>query len=263
MDMRALPHHVSRLRGRGFMFGKRLARRGLRASRIVPRRLPRVLVQRPEARLELTLDHLIARLLLDNDDLVFVQIGAFDGRTGDQLWKYVNRYHWTGILVEPQRKSFEALQRTYAEHPELELRNVAISDKAGLRTLYTIREVVGLPEWATQLASFDRAQVDKHNLRAPQGDDLVVAETVECVTLDHLLADVQRVDLLQVDVEGYDAEIIRMFDFDKYSPRVVRFEHAHLSTGDHNAAVQRLVERGYQVALTHFDTLGWLPTVQT
>ena len=40
---------------------------------------------------------------------------------------------------------------------------------------------------------------------------------------------VSRVDLLQIDTEGYDFEIIRMFDHAGVRPAVVRFEHLYLS----------------------------------
>jgi len=196
--------------------------------------------------------------MLDGTGLFFVQIGAFDGRTGDQIHDYVVDYGWNGILVEPQRKYFAALKRTYEDHPGLELRNVAIANQRGTRTLYTIRDVPGLPDWAAQTASFDRGLVEEHNLRGPDGENIIETETVECVTLADLLTDVAHVDLLQVDVEGYDTEIIRMFDFERYRPRIVRFEHAHLSATDHDSAVLRLIERDYQVALTAVDTIAWL-----
>lgn len=41
--------------------------------------------------------------------------------------------------------------------------------------------------------------------------------------MSELLAGVDRVDVLQVDVEGYDAEAIRMFPFGRYLPSIVRF----------------------------------------
>lgn len=258
LTARAWEPYARRLGRSGLKHGRRLARSGLAPLRVVPQRLPKPLVKQPDARLELALDHLISLRLLEGTELFFVQIGAFDGQTGDQIHDYVVRYGWSGILVEPQRKSFEALRRTYAGHPGLELRNVAITDRREQRALYTIRDAPGLPEWASQTASFDRAQVEKHRLAGIDGEDLIETEMVECITLTDLLVDVTHIDLLQVDVEGYDAEIIRMFDFARYRPRVVRFEHAHLRAADHDAAVTRLIEHGYEVAVTLYDTLAWL-----
>src|SRR4051812_3493548 len=80
------------------------------------RRPPAPLLRNTGAYLHPTLDHLIAlRMLQDPEEPVFfIQIGAFDGRTGDQIHDYVVRYGWPGILVEPQPVVFEELCRTYA-----------------------------------------------------------------------------------------------------------------------------------------------------
>jgi FkbM family methyltransferase len=209
----------------------------------------------------LGLEHLIALRLLEGTDLFVVQIGAFDGCTGDQIHKWITRYGWPGILVEPQPRYFTELQRTYVAQSGLTLRNVAISDKRETRTLYTIRDdVLGLPEWAPQVASFDRAVVDRHGLRGPDGEDIVAPYEVQCVPLSDLLRGVDHIDVLQIDVEGYDAEIIRMFDFDTYRPRIVRFENRHLARPDHDGAVRRLLDHGYLVALTGPDTIAWRRT---
>jgi len=68
---------------------------------------------------------------------------------------------------------------------------------------------------------------------------------------------IDRVDLLQVDVEGYDAEVVRMFDFDRWRPSIVNFEHTHLSPRDHESAMRHLVSHGYQIATTGVDTMGY------
>jgi FkbM family methyltransferase len=220
-------------------------------------RQPRSLIANPDRRLELSLEHLIARRLLEQTDLFFVQIGAFDGRTGDQLHEWVVRYRWRGILVEPQPHYFEALQHTYADQPQLQLLQAAISETRETRTMYTVRAgVPGLPDWAPQVASFDRTHVDSHGLKSPDGGDVIEAIQVDCVPFRDVLADVERVDLLQVDVEGFDAEIIRMFDFETYRPSIVRFESKHLTSTDHDAAIARLLGCGYSVAVAGDDTLA-------
>jgi len=222
------------------------------------RRPPKTFLRRGDARLTITLDHLLARRLLDGTDLFFVQIGAFDGRTGDQLHDYIVRYGWQGILAEPQPRYFAELQRTYSRQPGLTLRNVAVSDRHETRTLYAIRDDVdGLPEWAAQIASFDRSRLVATGFRTSSGEIAIDELAVECVPLDALLAGVDHVDLLQIDVEGYDADIIRMFDFGRYSPAIVRFENVALSRKQHDAAIRRLVMHGYRVAIEGADTIAW------
>jgi FkbM family methyltransferase len=221
-------------------------------------RRPRTLLERPDALLTIGLEHLVALRMLSGTELFFVQVGAFDGRTGDQLHEWITRYRWRGILVEPQPRYFAALQRTYADRPDLMLENVAIGETRGTRTLYTIREdVENLPWWAPQVASFDRAHVEAKGLRDADGNDVIDTLSVPCVPFADLLADVERVDLLQVDTEGYDAAILAMFDFELYRPAIVRFEHVHLNENDHDSSIRRLADHGYRVAVGGRDTIAW------
>jgi FkbM family methyltransferase len=226
-------------------------------GRAVVRR-PRALIERPDACLTIGFEHLLALRMLSGADLFFVQVGAFDGRTGDQLHEWIARYHWRGILVEPQPRYFAELQRTYADRPDLVLKNAAIGETRGTRTLYTIRDdVEGLPWWAPQVASFDRAYVESKQLRDPAGGDVIESVAVPCVPFEDLLSGIERLDLLQIDTEGYDAAILAMFDFDAYRPQIVRFEHVHLSASDHDSSIERLADYGYRVAVGGKDTIAW------
>ncbi len=241
-----------------------------RASKLVRDRLgrlertivrsPRPLLDHPDASLTVNLDHLVALRLQTGTDLFVVQIGAFDGHSGDQLHKWIVRYSWAGILVEPQPRVFSALQQTYADQPQLDLRNVAVATTPGPRTLYTVRDDADVPGWAGQVASFDEKHVSSKGL-SETGAEITESLTVECVTFAELLSGVERVDLLQIDVEGYDAELLRQFDFDTYLPAIVRFENAHLSANDHNASISRLIGYGYRVAICRRDTVAWLDPV--
>lgn len=215
---------------------------------------PLSLLRRPEAHLAIGLEHLVALAGFDRADVFFVQVGAFDGSTGDQLYHYVIKHGWRGILVEPQPKYYEELQRTYEGVAGLDLRNVAVAEATTTRELWAVREdaMAGLPAWAPQAASFDRSKLEGYGFRGR-----LESYPVECVPFSVLLYGVDHIDLLQIDVEGFDAEVVRLFDFDAYAPRIVRFESKHLSRADHNSAVARLLDYGYRVAIAGEDTIGW------
>jgi FkbM family methyltransferase len=226
-------------------------RRLLRAGGLDVRRPVAPLLKSPAASLSVDLEHLIALRMLERRELFFLQIGAFDGRTDDALHEYICRYGWRGILVEPQPRYFAELQKTYAGHPGLDLRNVAVSVRRGTRMLYAVDlNEPGLPEWAPQIASFDRRRLEATGFAIREYQ-------VDCVTVADLLVGVERLDLLQIDAEGYDAELIDMFDFTAFRPSIVRFENVCLSRADHERAVGRLVHYGYQVAVVGTDTIGW------
>jgi Methyltransferase FkbM domain len=110
------------------------------------------------------------------------------------------------------------------------------------------------------IASFDRETLLAHRRFIPNLDSLLRSEELECEALNDVLAGVpaEHVDLLQIDVEGFDHELIRVLDLSTFQPSVIRFEHQHLSSEQHDTAVGKLIDHGYQVCLEESDTLGYL-----
>ena len=70
-----------------------------------------------------------------------------------------------------------------------------------------------LPDYAKGVASFNK----NHLLKFKIPDESIIEEDVECISMDSLFRnlEIDRLDLLQIDTEGYDAEIIREIDFKK------------------------------------------------
>jgi hypothetical protein len=122
-----------------------IRRHGVQIRRIPPS----IATDRGESAIELTIEHLITLHLVDSvPGFFFVQVGAFDGITNDPINRMVTRYDWAGVLVEPQPAAFERLTTTYAEHPKLQLRNVAVGDRDGTVALYYVRDA---PAWVDLL----------------------------------------------------------------------------------------------------------------
>src|SRR4051794_3803249 len=83
------------------------------------RRPPRQLLQSSLAR-HLEFEDVITRRMFERGkNLTFIQVGVFDGITGDPLRKYIDRCGWRGIMVEPQRGAAEGLQKLYAGNPDV------------------------------------------------------------------------------------------------------------------------------------------------
>ena len=69
----------------------------------------------------------------------------------------------------------------------------------------------------------------------------------------------ERIDLLLVDTEGYDAEIIRRIDFSAWRPRLLVYEHYHLPPQERAECRGRLEDEGYETMAEGFDTWCLLP----
>jgi FkbM family methyltransferase len=223
---------------------------------------PPALLQRRDRELRLTLDMVLSHYRLRHPNVCFLQIGAFDGVAGDPIYPLIERHDLRGVLVEPQRAAFERLKANYAcfGDSRFVFLNAAVAAEDGSAKLYRIQPTANAPEWTPQLASFDRQVLLNHAHLIPNLESLIVAEEVRAVSVASLLneAGLGRVDLLQIDAEGYDAEILRLFDVFRRRPPIVRFEHKHLSRAVHDSAVQSLLTVGYKVATGDGDTLAYL-----
>lgn len=214
-----------------------------------------------------TLEYRLNELSKGKQPFYFFQIGGNDGFINDPIFKFVKRYSWNGIIVEPQKDVFEnRLKRTYRLNKNVILENVAIAKDEGSRKLYKI--AISNSRWATGLASFNKEVLEKHigtervnrkakreNVTIPNTpENWITYEEVECSSIEKLLEKHQfkTLDLLQIDTEGYDFEIIKMIDFNKLKPKIICFEHIHLNEESRLQCTQLLSHHGY--SLEHFST---------
>lgn len=204
-------------------------------------------MRRQWARRESEFYRRLGELSAARDDFFVVQIGACDGLMADPIHDWIKRTTWRGILVEPQASEFERLKETYREENDrLVFENVAIGDRDGSCTLYRVNDSTRTAEWERGFAS----------VLPRLASDRCIAETVPCITLDTLLRRhrVARVDLLQIDAEGYDYEILKRLDFKTLRPVMIRYEHRHLRARDKHACKAHLKRWGYRILETQFDT---------
>jgi FkbM family methyltransferase len=201
-------------------------------------------------------------------DAFFIEIGANDGREHSALREFVTSRRWTGIMVEPLPRAFEQLRRNYAGFDRVSVENAAISDRDGRLPFFHLDETEAhprargsdwrdSPQWLHALGSLSREQVLSHAPLISDIEERIVRTEVPCLTFKSLCLkhDVEQIDLLVIDTEGYDYEIVRQIDFDAYRPRLLIYEHLHLSALERDACRARLLEAGYELMEEFFDTL--------
>lgn len=234
----------------------RLSRAGYRL-----RWQPQAVSGNPGCELPVSFEHLCAHLLLSKTDVVFLEIGANDGVTIDPIWPFVQRFGWRGVMVEPIPATFQKLVANYAGYPQVHLVNAAIGCADGQQTIYSVKQYPGQFERSNLYASFRKDVVLRHADYVPNVENEIEEITVPCYTLSTLLDKTQicPIDILQIDTEGYDAEILRMVDFARLNPAIIQFEHAHLSKSDFQDCARILIERGFKVAWDSLDMIGYRP----
>ena len=196
---------------------------------------------------------LLRAFAAENPEARFVEIGANDGVSMDPLRPYVAKGGWTGVLVEPLPHLFERLRARYSGDERLTLVNVAIAEREERRPMYHFAEADPplhdrLPDWYTTIGSFDRELIERHARGIPELEGRIVATEVECVTLASLFRehDVDRLDVLCVDVDGFDDVVVGQLDLDELRPRLIVYEDVHLDPDDSRACRARLEAAGYQ-----------------
>jgi hypothetical protein len=82
---------------------------------------------------------------------------------------------------------------------------------------------------------------------------------VPTTPLARIIADagLERIDLLQVDTEGFDDVIVQMGLALESSPIFINFEHLHLSYKAELTLYRSLVDAGYSLVKSSWDTLAW------
>jgi hypothetical protein len=88
----------------------------------------------------------------------------------------------------------------------------------------------------------------------------ILSEKVPCASVMGLLDKhrIDRLDLFHVDTEGYDFEVLKLIDFKRVKPRMILFEHIHLSADDRAACAAMLTREGYTLKPEQNDTLATL-----
>lgn len=184
---------------------------------------------------------------------IVVEVGANDGKTGDPIFHLIRpNAQSKALLIEPVPYLFERLQRNYSDLPDCILANVAIAPVSGSASIYYIdpdarKCFPELPPYFEELASFDKTKIAQ--ILGERATSLLREKVVKTIPLRNLLREngITRVDLLQIDTEGYDYEVLKTFPFDLGLPVLVCFEHCHLSERDRAAALSLIVSHGYSV----------------
>lgn len=203
-------------------------------------------------------DHL-QRVVRERSSQTFMLIGANDGVMADHVYDHARRYGWRGVAVEPVPAFYRALQQHYRGLPVQAL-NVAVHHEARSMRLFYIDPVKGahLPVWARGVGSFDSAQVEQAVVSVPGAASFITSIDVPCRTLDEIVAEsgLPTVDIVVVDVEGYDHEVVRRIRFDAWKTHTVVFEYKHIPS-DILAELRSLLEQhGFVLQQDHEDLLA-------
>ena len=206
------------------------------------------------------LEPFIIKYAKQDKEFFFLQIGANDGIRYDPIFNTVNELGIKGIVVEPVKEYYEDLVRNYSKNKNVIAENVAIYSEDEEISIYKVRSNSGLPDWANGIASLDK----RHHLKSNTPSENIVEERVKGIRFDTLFKKhkVEKIDFLQVDAEGYDYDLIKMFPFDRFRPKLIHFEHSlrtkNMTYEQYDEITSHLIRMGYKTIMNENDTICFL-----
>ncbi len=191
----------------------------------------------------------------------FIEIGSNDGVQHDFLRPFILDRKWRGVMVEPVPYVFARLCDNYGSLERVELENAAIADRDGTLPFFHLRQAEpeereSLPVWYDGIGSFDRDVVASHATHIPDIEERIVRSEVPALTFESLCRKhgVSELDLVLVDTEGYDSQIVQSIDLAARHPRLLVYEHFHLTAEDRERCARHVRARGYETLEEGFDT---------
>ncbi len=191
---------------------------------------------------------------------VVLQIGAFDGKTGDPLHPLMVEFEpWQGVLVEPHPAAFRRLKQNYRSHPNLQLVNCAITDTPGECELYCVPKFRAW-NWRSQVATLHREVFQRlHPIwRTARDSKSIHSECIAGITIEDLLIQtgIQHFDIVCVDTEGSDAMIVHQILDLQLKPAIIAYESWLIPEHRRQDLTVKLRSHGYSILESEPDTIA-------
>ena len=208
------------------------------------------LARRPDRKLRVDPVFVLARMLLERP-FSLLQIGAFDGQKNDFVRGVLGSGRVQATLVEPEPDAFEALQRGLGDHPQVQLRNLAVAAQGGQIDFYRVKsEHRGLDPNCHQYSGLSPLVIRKQMSHlVPDVEELIERIRVPAQTYAELIADLgdPPPDVVLIDTEGFDAEVVSQVLRQRPLPEIIVFEIRHIERAELWHVYESLFEAEYKL----------------
>ena len=192
---------------------------------------------------------LILKLIFDNNNIKsLIQIGANDGKRFDEISSFIKKNHeLKAILVEPVKKYFVQLKENYKDFKNIKFENSAISKNNEINFLYCVKDkfLANYQDHIKGINSHEMKHLLNHNVKKSHIEKI----KVETLTFENLLKkyDFTEIDLLYIDVEGYDDKIVLDFLDNSQLRPILIFEYIHIKNTSFKILIKKLLDLNYKV----------------
>jgi FkbM family methyltransferase len=169
----------------------------------------------------------------------YLDIGAYDPVELSNTY-YFYQHGSSGVCIEPNYQLFKKFRQKRQRDICL---NVGIGPKKGIARLY-VREFAALSGFTKKKSQLKNGKQNK---------DLEVTSTnkVQVLTINEVIDKyfTKSPNLISIDTEGFDYQILKSFDFNKYRPEVFCIETITYSANLKGKKVKKIIDlmhsRGY------------------
>jgi FkbM family methyltransferase len=156
-----------------------------------------------------------------------VDAGAFDGITGSNT-RALLLLGWSGLLIEPDPRTFAQLRKVYADRPDVRCLRRALSHRSGLRRMQLCQGPPGTPPetaWHyAQVNTFHRPFAETYvRDHRYQYTSIWVRVTTLTKAL-HRAGAPKEIGFLSVDCEGEDLAVLSGLDLSQFRPHLLSVE---------------------------------------
>lgn len=188
---------------------------------------------------------ILNNILTFKNDGVFIEIGANDGKTGSFTYNLAD-IGWYGINFEPVPRIYNLCCENHKHHKNVKNFNIAIGasrsevdilDAGTLSSIDrdTIKVYSTIPQFATHINNNNKYH------------------TIKVETLNNMLQEnqISNIDLLVLDVEGYEENVLKGFSIEKYSPSIFIIE---IGDQHHDFINNKVMMNKYKILRDYFKT---------
>lgn len=192
-------------------------------------------------------DTVLVRLFEGQKDGFYVDVGAFHPRLYSNTFLLHHLFNWRGINIDASQASIDLFNH---ERP----RDINVCLGVGIKPAALTFHTFNHPARNTFSATNLKRQLSKGDTTLLTHQKIAVKPLADILT-ENLPAN-QTIDLMNIDIEGFDLQALESNNWDLYRPRVILIEDYTVNDSKHQASkiFLFLKKKGYIFHSQMFDT---------
>jgi FkbM family methyltransferase len=175
----------------------------------------------------------------------FVEVGANDGITLSNTYLLEHHFKWKGICCEPIPEKYEQLLKNRQNSVNYK---EAVYNQSGLTLAFDIAN-------NSDLLSGIMEHIDKHKNLVEANKTTIQVQTISLLDVLDTANAPSFIEYMSLDTEGSEFEILKNFNFEKYTFGLIDVEHNYVEPR-RSEIRNLLLSKGYiYVGENHWDDM--------